>query len=114
MKTFIQTGDVVTVSAPTGGATSGAGVLIGSLFGVAASNAAAGDMLELAVTGIYALPKNTATVIAAGDAVAWDDTTKQVDEPGAGRFPIGVATKTAGSAVAVVAVRLDGVATAAA
>ena len=35
MKNFIQRGDVITVTAPTGGVTSGQGVLVGNLFGIA-------------------------------------------------------------------------------
>jgi len=46
--------------------------------------------------------------------VAWDNTTKEVTTPAAGRFPIGVAVEAAGNGVTSVAVRLDGVATAAA
>lgn len=33
MKNFIQRGDVITVTAPTGGVSSGQGVLVGNLFG---------------------------------------------------------------------------------
>jgi predicted RecA/RadA family phage recombinase len=36
MKNFLQTGNSVTVPAPTGGVASGVGVLIGALFGVTA------------------------------------------------------------------------------
>jgi predicted RecA/RadA family phage recombinase len=99
MKSFIQTGDVITITAPTGGVASGAGVLIGSLFGVAAATAAEGDPLEIATTGVYELPKDPTAVLAIGDPVAWDDTAKQVDAPGAGLYPIGIATKAAGSGV---------------
>lgn len=41
MKNFIQRGDMITVTAPTGGVTSGQGVLVGNLFGVAAKTATA-------------------------------------------------------------------------
>ena len=42
MKTFIQNGDVITVTAPTGGVASGDGVIVDSLFGIAAYDAPAG------------------------------------------------------------------------
>jgi len=45
--------------------------------------------------------------------VSWDNPAKEVTTPAAGRFPIGVAVEAAGSGVTSVAVRLDGVATAA-
>ncbi|MBK5932416.1 uncharacterized protein DUF2190 [Rhodovulum imhoffii] len=53
--------------------------------------------------------------IASGGArVSWDNTTKEVTTPAAGRFPIGVAVEAAGNGATSVAVRLDGIATAAA
>jgi len=114
MKNFIQRGDVITVMAPTGGMTSGQGVLIGNLFGVAATTAAEGESVEIATVGVYELPKLVSAVIAAGARVAWDDTAKQVVLPDTGMVPIGIATVAAGNGVSIVRVRLDGVATAAA
>jgi predicted RecA/RadA family phage recombinase len=114
MKNFIQNGDMVSVTAPAGGIASGQGVLVGSLFGVAAKTAAEGESVEIATTGVYELPKAPATVIAQGARVAWDDAAKQVVLPGAGLYPIGVAVLAAGNGPAVARVRLDGVATVAA
>ena len=114
MKTYIQNGHVITVPTPTGGIASGEGLIVGNIFGIAAYSAAEGDPLELATTGVYKLPKATAAVLAVGARVAWDNTAKQVNTPGSGRFPIGIATEAAGTGVTTVAVRLDGVATAAA
>jgi predicted RecA/RadA family phage recombinase len=114
MKNFIQNGHVITVPAPTGGIVSGEGLIVGNIFGIAAYSAAEGDPLELATTGVYKLPKASAAVLAMGARVAWDNTAKQVNTPGAGRFPIGIATEVAGNGITGVTVRLDGVATAAA
>ena len=36
MKTFIQNGDVITVTTPAGGVASGDAVIVGNLFGIAA------------------------------------------------------------------------------
>jgi predicted RecA/RadA family phage recombinase len=52
-------------------------------------------------------------VIAAGDKVSWDDSAKQVNLPGTGRYPIGTAIEAAGNGATTVRVRLDGIATAA-
>lgn len=71
MKTFIQNGNVITVTAPTGGVASGDGVIIGSLFGVAAFTAAEDQAVEIATCGVYVLPKNLTAVIAQGARVAW-------------------------------------------
>ena len=114
MKTYIQNGHVITVPTPAGGIASGEGLIVGNIFGIAAYSAAEGDPLEMATTGVYKLPKAAAAVLAVGARVAWDNTAKQVNTPGAGRFPIGVATEAAGNGITSVAVRLDGVATAAA
>ncbi|TNB97526.1 DUF2190 family protein [Paracoccus marcusii] len=114
MQNYIQNGHVITVTTPAGGITSGEGLIVGSIFGVAAYSAAEGDPLELATTGVYKLPKATAAVLTVGARVAWDNTAKNINVPGAGRFPVGVATEAAGNGVTGVAVRLDGVATVAA
>ena len=34
MKNYIQPGNIITVTAPTGGVTSGTGLLVGNLFGI--------------------------------------------------------------------------------
>jgi len=111
MKNHIQKGDVITLPAPAGGIASGEGTIIGNMFGVAAYSAAEGDPLELATTGVYQLPKATAAVLSLGARVAWDSTAKNINVPGTGRFPVGIATEAAGNGITSVAVRLDGVAT---
>lgn len=105
---------MITVTAPAGGVTSGQGLLVGSLFGVAATTVAEGESVEIATVGVYELPKLASAVIAAGARVSWDDTAKQIVLPGTGMAPIGIATLAAGNGIATVRVRLDGVATAAA
>ena len=114
MQNYIQNGHVIIVTTPAGGILSGEGLIVGNIFGVAAYSAAEGDPLELATTGVYKLPKATAAVLTVGARVAWDNTAKNINVPGAGRFPVGVATEAAGNGVTGVAVRLDGVATVAA
>jgi hypothetical protein len=58
--------------------------------------------------------KLASVVIAAGAEVSRDNTAKQVNVPGSGRYPIGTAIEAAGNGVATARVRLDGIATAAA
>ena len=114
MKTSIQHGDAITVTAPTGGVASGDGVIVGTLFGVAAFTTAEGEAVEIATRGVYVLPKNPTAVLAQGARVAWDASAKQIDLPGTGFYPVGIATEAAGDGLTTVRVRLDGVATAAA
>lgn len=114
MDNFIQPGDVITLTAPAGGAGSGSGVLVGNLFGVAGFAAAEGEGVEVATRGVFTLPKEPTAVIAQGSRVAWDAAAKLVNVPAAGRYPIGVSTETVGNGVTTVRVRLDGISTAAA
>ena len=111
MKNFIQTGHMITVPAPTDGVTSGQGMIVGGLFGIAATTASEGDNVEIATTGVYDLPKAPASVFALGDRVAWDDTVKVIAPPAAGLYPVGIAITAAGNGAVTVRVRLDGVAT---
>src|SRR5579885_349430 len=106
MKNFIQRGDMITVTAPMGGVTSGQGVLVGNLFGVAATTVAEGESVEIATVGVYELPKLVSAVIAAGDKVAVDDTAKQVMVLGSGRYRICIAIESAGNVVESVRVML--------
>lgn len=114
MKNHIQKGEVITVPAPIGGVASGEGVIIGNIFGIAAYAAAVGEPVELATIGVYQLPKATAAVLTVGARVAWDNTAKNINVPGTGRFLMGIATEAAGNGITSVAVRLDGVGTVAA
>ena len=114
MKTFIQNGAVITVTAPAGGVVSGEAIVVGALFGVAAFTAAEGEAVEIATRGVYILPKEPTAVIAVGAQVAWDASAKQIDLPGTGLYPVGIATEAAGNGITTVRVRLDGVATEAA
>lgn len=114
MQNYIQNGHVITVSTPAGGVASGEGLIVGNIFGIAAYSATEGDPLELATTGIYKLPKATTAVLTVGARVSWDNTAKNINVPGTGRFPVGIATEAAGNGITSVAVRLDSVGTAAA
>lgn len=114
MQNYIQNGHIIRVTTPAGGIASGDPLIVGSIFGVAAYSSAEGDPVEISTTGVFQLPKASAAVLTVGMGVAWDNTGKEVAIPAAGRFPIGVAVEAAGNGVTTVAVRLDGVATAAA
>lgn len=109
MKNYIQPGNVVPVTAPAGGAVSGAGILIGALFGVAASSADAGLPVELATVGVFDLAKASGVSFALGGAVYWDATNKVCTSTSAGNTRIGVALLAADNAAAIVRTRLNGV-----
>lgn len=106
MRNFIQTGNVLTVTAPAAVA-SGAGVKVGFLFGIAATDAASGADVEIAVEGVYELSKVTTDAFAVGDRAYWNDTSKLVTSTASGNTLIGQAVTVAGNPSASVAVRLS-------
>jgi len=69
---YIQPGQVLTLTAPAGGVTSGTGYLIGSMFVVALHDAAVGEAFEGQLTGVWSLPKTSAQAWTEGVAVYWD------------------------------------------
>ncbi len=114
MKNYIQPGDTITATAPTGDLSSGEGAVVGAIFGVAAFNAAQGYPVELVTRGVFTLPKS-AGVIAEGATVWWNDSSKTVENASdTGLFPIGTCVGGAADADATCAVRLDGIAVSAA
>lgn len=70
MKNFIQPGEVVGVTAPATVA-SGAGVLVGSLFGVATAGAASGAPVEIATRGVFDIAKVSAQAWTEGARIYW-------------------------------------------
>lgn len=75
MKNFVQPGDTITVAAPAD-VVSGALVLVGKLFGIAAFDAASGADVEIATKGVFELPKVSAQAWTLGAAIYWDDAAK--------------------------------------
>src|SRR5690606_32203060 len=89
MKNYLQNGHILRVTTPPGGIASGDPLIVGNIFGIAAYSSAEGDPVELSTTGVFQLPKASATVLTVGARVAWDNTAKEVNTPAAGRFAIG-------------------------
>jgi predicted RecA/RadA family phage recombinase len=78
MKNFVQPGNTITLTAPYAVA-SGDGLLVGSIFGVAAGTAALGEIVEAALVGVYELKKLGSQAWAVGDRIYWDNTARQPD-----------------------------------
>lgn len=114
---FKQDGEVLTLTAPSGGVVSGQGYMIGALFVVALTTAAQGASFQGKATGVFRLTKNTAgsgKAFTEGEIVFWDNTNKRFDKTGTGLFPVGVAAVAAATTAASCDVRLNGVAATAA
>lgn len=109
MRNFVQPGEIVTAVMAADTA-SGDGVLIGSLFGVAANTVKNGEENEIATRGVFELPKATGQAWAAAwAAVYWDATNKRVTNVSSGNTKIGVNMKAQASNDAVARIRLNGV-----
>ena len=90
MKNYVQPGNAITLTAPYA-VSSGDGLLVGSIFGVAAGTAALGETVEAALTGVYDLKKVASQAWAAGDKVYWDNTAKEATKITTSNTLIGVA-----------------------
>lgn len=107
MRNFVQPGDNVTVTA-VAAASSGDGVKLGNLFGIASGDVAIGDPLVLVTTGVFELPKVSTDELAVGDAIYFRTSDGAVTGTATGNTKIGVAVSAAGNPSASVRVRLNG------
>jgi predicted RecA/RadA family phage recombinase len=105
MKNFIQQGHNLTLTAPRE-LSSGDGFQVGSLFAVAAHDAANGAEVEGATVGVYALPKATGGALAQGAKVYWDNSAFKCTATVGSNILIGYAVLTAAADATVVRVRL--------
>lgn len=102
--TFQQQGKVIDVAAPRQ-VSSGDGVLVGSLFGVAQVDALNGAQVPIMTEGVHSLPKTSAQAWSEGDQVFWDDTNHRLDNTAVGKL-VGVATDPAANPSAKGSVKL--------
>ncbi|GGE18756.1 hypothetical protein GCM10011360_04400 [Primorskyibacter flagellatus] len=111
MKTYVQPGDRINVTAAAA-ASAGDGVLIGThLFGVAFGDAGIGDTLVLATTGVFTLPKVSTDVFVVGAPVYFDAAAGVVttDDDTSANPQVGIAVTAAGNPSSSVNVRLTAV-----
>lgn len=92
MKNYVQRGDTLTVVAPYT-LVAGGGVQVGNVFGIALNNQNSGDNMDMLVTGVFDLVKDTST-FNPGDFVFWNNATKVATSVGAGNLLIGIADTT--------------------
>lgn len=97
MKNFIQDGDTLTVTAPYALAASGLGCLVGSIFGVACSDALISAEVEIKTMGVFDLVKVGSQAWTVGARIYWDDTAKACTTTASTNKLIGVAVAAVGS-----------------
>ena len=95
MKNFVQPGESLDFVVPSGGCTSGVGLLIGAMFLVAAVTAAEAETAAGSRVGVFDLAAtahaSTQAMTAFVTPVYWDNTTKKVTITATGNQLIGIA-----------------------
>ncbi|WP_208350399.1 DUF2190 family protein [Pseudaestuariivita rosea] len=107
MKNYVQAGENITVTAEAA-ATSGDGVRVGTLFGIASGVAEIGDSLVLVTEGVFEMPKVATDDMAVGAAVYWRSSDGLVTTTASGNTKVSVAIMAAGNPSSAVRVRLNG------
>lgn len=113
---YVQPGKVITWTNGTGTATaSGQVVVIGQFLGVCLGAIANGASGEVAIVGVFTVPKVSAAVIAQGESLTWDASAAAFDDnaasPATGDVtgPPAVAMEAAGNGVTSLKVKFTGV-----
>jgi predicted RecA/RadA family phage recombinase len=107
MKNFRGPGQSVEVAAPAPGVLSGAPVLVGSLFGIASTDAATGAPVNIVTEGVFEMSKAQGA-LDAGDPVYYAVASGLVGDTGPGTVLVGVAVEGAGADAPTARVRLNG------
>ncbi|MCU0909802.1 MAG: DUF2190 family protein [Rhodobacteraceae bacterium] len=109
MKNFVQPGDAITVAAPAN-VNAGAGVLIGSLFGVALTTALSGASVEIQTTGVVDITKAPSQAWTVGALIYWDAANNRATNVASTNKLIGlaVAAVAGGAGDTIGRVRLNG------
>lgn len=100
MKNFIQSGNFLEVTAPYAVA-SGAGVLVGSIFGFAVTSAASGETVNINRKGVFEHAKTSAQAWTQGAALYWDNTNKVLTTTASGNTLVGAAALPAANPSAI-------------
>jgi predicted RecA/RadA family phage recombinase len=87
---------------------SGDGVLVGSLFGIAVDDAESGDPVEIKTTGVFELPKTSAQAWTLGAEIFWEGSVATTDDDEGPNTLIGKAMAVADNPSSMGIVRLNG------
>lgn len=111
MTNFVQPGDVVEFTAPSGGVTVGVPKQIGQIVVVPTVTAAQDVRFNGYITGVFDLPKIGSQAWTEGAVVFWDEGNDRCTTAGAGNIQIGIAVDAVGSGASATTgrVRLDGI-----
>ena len=95
MKTYVQPGNTITLTAYA--VASGDGLLVGSIFGIAAGATTLGESVETALVGVFDITKVGSQAWTVGAKVYWDDTNKRCTTVATDNTLVGVAVEAVAS-----------------
>ena len=107
MKTYVQKGETITLTAPYDVA-AGAAFKVGSIIAVATSAALSGATVEGLTVGVVDVAKVSAQAWTVGAPIYWDNTAKLMTTTSTSNTLAGVAIATAANPSATGRVRLNG------
>ena len=102
MKNYIQDGDTLPLTAPSGGVVGGSFYKIGLLVVCAAHDAAETVSFEARLKGVFDAPKAASPAWTEGAVVYWDDSAKNFTTTSSGNTKAGVAAEVLGSGAGIV------------
>ena len=106
MKTFVQPGQVLTLT-PTAAVAAGVGFLHGAaLFGVALSDVAINTPGEFVTEGVVEIGKTSALAITVGTRLYWDATNRVVNATATAQQHVGIAVDAAANPSPTVRMKL--------
>lgn len=114
MKNFTQQGETITIIAAAD-LSAGQVVALGNVLGVACAAIANGAQVEVAIEGVFIVPKVSGAVIAQGESLTWDASAAAFDDnaavPASGDITGAAcfAFESAGAGVTSLQVRFTGV-----
>jgi predicted RecA/RadA family phage recombinase len=77
--------------------TSGQGLLVGALFGIALATAANGANVPVSFEGIFDVTKEPSLAITQGARLFWDNTNRRLTTTATSNFQVGIAVVAAGA-----------------
>ena len=91
---YLQPGETLTLTAPTGGTTKGVGFIDGSIFAIALDSIAQTLPVQGTRLGVWSHAKAPSQAWTEGQAIYWDDTNKRFSNVATvGFFRVGVAVE---------------------
>ncbi len=109
MDNFVQPGDVLEFTAPSGGVVSGTPKQIGQILVIPAVTAAQTVRFNGCVTGVFQVTKKSGETWTEGAVVFWDAGNSRFTTSGAGNLQAGISVEDVASTVTTAKVRLDGI-----